>query len=121
MPTATLDKCTVCPETSKKHSLESIGHFHSWAYKLGKLKISKTQAPQSLGLLCNGLRHSTPWAFKIQKKRFNPKGIGKQSLFVRENKPASVPTSDTPAFKNDLYPGLLGLVLMFSPAGVFVV
>ena len=36
----------------KKHSLESIGHFHSWAYKLGKLKISKTQAPQSLGLLC---------------------------------------------------------------------
>ena len=37
---------------SKKHSLESIGHFHSWAYKLGKLKISKTQAPQSLGLLC---------------------------------------------------------------------
>ena len=29
-----------------------LGHFHSWAYKLGKLKISKTQAPQSLGLLC---------------------------------------------------------------------
>ena len=35
----------------RKHSMESIGHFHSWAYKLGKLKISKTQAPQSLGLL----------------------------------------------------------------------
>ena len=52
MPTATLEKCTVCPETSKKHSLGSIGHFHSWAYKLGKLNISKTQAPQSLGLLC---------------------------------------------------------------------
>ena len=52
MPTATLEKCTVCPETSKKHSLESIGHFPSWAYKLGKLKIRKTQAPQSLGLLC---------------------------------------------------------------------
>ena len=30
MPTATLEKCTVCSETSKKHSLESIGHFHSW-------------------------------------------------------------------------------------------
>ena len=50
MPTATLEKCTVCPETSKKHSLESIGHFHSWAYKLGNLKISKTQALQSLRL-----------------------------------------------------------------------
>ena len=25
----------MCSETSKKHSLESIGHFHSWAYKLG--------------------------------------------------------------------------------------
>ena len=37
---------------SKKLTLQSIGHFHSWAYKLGKLKISKTQAPQSLGLLC---------------------------------------------------------------------
>ena len=37
---------------AKKHSLESKGHFHSWAYKLGKLKISKTQAPQSLRLLC---------------------------------------------------------------------
>ena len=53
MPTATLEKCTVCAETSKKHSLESIGHFHSWAYQLGKLKISKTQAPQTLGLLCS--------------------------------------------------------------------
>ena len=52
MPTATLEKFTVCPETSTKLSLESIGHFHSWAYKLGKLKINKTQAPQSLGLLC---------------------------------------------------------------------
>lgn len=72
-------------------------------------------------LLCNGLRRSTPWAFKTQKERLNPKGIGKQSLFVSENKPASVPTADTPAFKNDLYPGLLGLALIFSPAGVFVV
>ena len=45
-------ECMVCPETSKKHSLESIGHFHSWVYKLGKLKINKTQAPQSLGLFC---------------------------------------------------------------------
>ena len=52
LPTATLEKCTVCSETSKKLSLESIGPFHSWAYKLGKLKIRKTQAPQSLGLLC---------------------------------------------------------------------
>ena len=52
LPRATLEKCTVCPATSKIHSLESIGHFHSWVYKLGKLKISKTQAPQSLGLLC---------------------------------------------------------------------
>ena len=52
LPTATLEKCTVCAETSKKHSFESIGHFHSWAYQLEKLKISKTQAPQSLGLLC---------------------------------------------------------------------
>ena len=34
-----------------KTQLESIGHFHSWAYKLGKLQINKTQAPQSLGLL----------------------------------------------------------------------
>ena len=42
-------RCVLKP---KKHSLESIGHFHSWAYKLGKLKISKTQALQSLGLLC---------------------------------------------------------------------
>ena len=46
MPTATLEKCTVCPETSKKYSLESIGHFPSWAYKLGKLKISKTGTPR---------------------------------------------------------------------------
>ena len=53
MPTATLEKCTECAETSKKHSLESIGHIHSWAYKLGKLKISKTKAHQSLGLLCS--------------------------------------------------------------------
>ena len=52
LPTATLEKCTLCHETSKKHSLESIGHFHSWAYKLGKVKINKIQAPQSLGLLC---------------------------------------------------------------------
>ena len=52
LPKATLEKCTVCPETSKKHSLETIGYFHSWVYKLGKLKISKTQEPQSLGLLC---------------------------------------------------------------------
>ena len=51
LPKATLEKCTVCPETSKKHSLETIGYFHSWVYKLGKLKISKTQEPQSLGLL----------------------------------------------------------------------
>ena len=38
MPTATREKCTVCPETSKKNSLESIGHFYSWAYKLGKAR-----------------------------------------------------------------------------------
>ena len=52
LPTATLEKCTVCPETSKKLSLQSIGHFHSWAYILWKPNIDRTQAPQCLGLLC---------------------------------------------------------------------
>lgn len=60
------------------------------------------------------IMHSTPWAF-------NPKGSGKQSLFVRELKPASIHTSNTPAFKNDFYPDLAGLVFIFSPAFVFVV
>ena len=75
MPTATLEKCTLCHETSKKHSLESIGHFHSWAYKLGKLKISKTQAPQSLGLLC-GQELPSHYTLNILGKRKMDKEVG---------------------------------------------
>ena len=69
MPTATLEKCTVCSETSKKHSLESIGHFHSWAYILEKPKIHRTQAPRLL-LLC------------LQQPRFgyNLKVLGKRKM-----------------------------------------
>ena len=32
--------------------LKTIRHFHSWGNIFGNTKIDRTQAPQSLGLLC---------------------------------------------------------------------
>ena len=51
LPTFTLDKCIVFTKASK-NELQSTGHLHSWTYILGKTKMGRTQARQSLPPLC---------------------------------------------------------------------